>query len=120
MTAPAETRPPAAYRIEASEVVAATAELRVLRQVLAPADSVPWHRHSRITDRFFCLEGSVTVETRAPDAVHVLRPADRCEVSPGVAHRVRNAGPGRAQLLLVQGPGPYDFLPISGEPGAAA
>ena len=96
------------YEIAKEELVAEGADLRVKILTLADGDFVPWHYHSEITDHFFCLEGVIVVETRAPRATHRLHPGQRCQVAPKTAHKV--TGPGA--FLLVQGVGVYDFVPV--------
>lgn len=109
MTA-ANTRPwEDEFAIEHTEIVAETPDLRVVRLTLAPGQYVPWHWHSEIVDRFVCLEGSMTVESRAPKALHELKPGDECEVGPKVAHVVTNVGDTRVRFLVIQGIGPYDY-----------
>ncbi|MGH7057020.1 MAG: cupin domain-containing protein [Acetobacteraceae bacterium] len=87
-----------------------TADVRVTEYVLQPGDSHPWHHHSQVTDRFYCLEGLVGVETRAAPGKVTLRPGDEFSVPPGVIHHAGNAGDGRARYLLVQAVGMYDYI----------
>ena len=54
------------YEVEHLETVAGTGDLRVRLYTLAVGQEVPWHYHSHITDTFFCLEGTLSVETRTP------------------------------------------------------
>lgn len=68
-----------------------------------------WHFHSEVADFFVCLSGEVAIETRNPDEATRLLPGERSEVAPGRIHRVVNLSPGRAEYLLVQGVGVYDF-----------
>ena len=98
--------------IERRETVAETAALRVRLYTLAEGQEVPWHYHSRITDTFFCLEGTLSVETRAPGARHLLSVGESCAVPPKTAHRVTGRDGGRVRFLIVQGVGVYDFCPI--------
>ena len=98
--------------VERRETVAETDALRVRLYTLAAGQEVPWHYHSQITDTFFCLEGALSVETRNPDARHVLSVGQRCAVPPKTAHRVTGRDGGRVRFLIVQGVGTYDFRPI--------
>lgn len=100
------------YEVEDTRVVAEVPDLRVIVITLAPGQCVPWHWHSEVRDTFMCLEGEMTVETRAPRGEHGLAPGDECAVEPKVAHIVRNAGEGRCRFAVVQGPGVYDFNPV--------
>ena len=98
--------------VERRETVAETDALRVRLYTLAEGQEVPWHYHSRITDTFFCLEGALSVETRAPGARHLLSVGESCAVPPKTAHRVTGRDGGRVRFLIVQGVGTYDFCPV--------
>lgn len=100
------------YEVERTRIVAEVPGLRVLEITLAPGQCVPWHWHSEVRDTFFCLEGAMTVETRAPRGEHPLGPGDECAVEPRTAHIVRNAGECRCRFTVVQGPGAYDYNPV--------
>ena len=99
------------YEVERLETVAATDTLRVRAYTLATGQEVPWHYHSRISDTFFCLEGTLSVETRAPGPHHVLGTGESCTVPPMTPHRVTGHGGSRVRFLIVQGVGAYDFCP---------
>ena len=99
------------YVIERREVVAETDTLRVSILTLATGQEVPWHYHSQVTDTFYCLEGTLSVETRSPDARHLLTIGESCAVPRMTAHRVTGQEGGRARFLIVQGVGTYDFCP---------
>ena len=100
------------YTVEDTTVIAETPDLRVLTITLAAGEAIPWHYHSTVTDTFFCLEGALEIESRAPRASHALGPGDTCAVEPKTAHLVSNAGAGRCRFLLIQGIGTYDFVPV--------
>ena len=104
------------YPLEDFETVAETPTLRVVILTLGPGHEVPWHWHSQISDRFFCLEGPMTVETRAPRHHYDLTAGQSCEVPAKTAHRVAPAAGRGCRFLVVQGMGAYDFVPV----GAAA
>ena len=99
------------YVIEHREVVAETDTLRVSILTLATGQEVPWHHHSQVTDTFYCLEGTLSVETRLPDARHLLDIGESCAVPRMTAHRVTGHEGGRARFLIVQGVGTYDYCP---------
>ena len=101
------------YVIEHREVVAETDTLRVSILTLAEGQEVPWHYHSEVTDTFYCLEGVLSVETRAPNAHHRLEVGESCAVPPMTAHRVTGQDGGRARFLIVQGIGTYDYCPAA-------
>lgn len=109
----ADTRPwEREFLIENTDIVVETPELRVVRLTLARGECVPWHYHNHVTDHFVCLEGTMTVEQRAPRALYALTPGKECEVPPKTAHLVTNTGEGRCRFLVIQGIGPYDYKAV--------
>ena len=74
---------------------------------------MPWHRHTRITDTFFCLEGPMVVETRDPLATHELAMGQELRVPPGCAHHVHGLEGARCKFVIVQGVGAYDYVPVT-------
>lgn len=103
------------YIIERRELIAESAGLRVQLLTIAPGQRVPWHRHTRITDTFFCLDGPMVVHTEARD--HELVAGGQCAVAAGEAHMVEGKDGGPCRFAIVQGVGTYDFVP--GKPAAA-
>ncbi len=111
----AATRPwESHYTITDTTIIAETPDLRVLELTLGPGEEVPWHVHSQVDDRFYCLAGAIEVLTRKPDETQALEAGASCRVPHGRAHRVVNAAPADAtsRFVLVQGPGKYDFVPL--------
>ena len=102
-----------AWEVAHQETVAETGDLRVRILTLAAGQEVPWHYHSHVTDIFFCLEGTLAVETRSPARCRLLSVGERCEVPPGTAHRVTGHDDAGARFLVVQGVGRYDFRPAA-------
>jgi quercetin dioxygenase-like cupin family protein len=100
------------YKVEDVEIVAAneTMQARIFR--LAPGKEIPWHFHSAVTDWYVCLEGTLSVETRAPRADHRLAPGGLAVVPAKTAHHVVNSSSEPCRFLLLQGVGPYDFKPV--------
>ena len=113
MTSPS---PSPAYKVEKVEVLAQVPDLQARVFTLAPGEEIPWHFHSQVTDWYFCLEGAVRIETRAPRRETVLEPGGTGKVEPKTAHHITNAGATRCRFLLLQGVGLYDYQPV----GAAA
>lgn len=101
------------YVIENRELIAETNGLRVQVLTIGPHQRVPWHRHTRITDTFFCLEGPMVVETRQPDHTHELQIGERLTVPPDRAHTVFARSGGRCKFVIVQGVGVYDYIPLT-------
>jgi quercetin dioxygenase-like cupin family protein len=106
----ADRTPP--YEVEARETLAETPTLRMVVLTLAAGQEVPWHWHSNVDDRFFCLEGPMVVETRAPKARHELVPGGTCLVPAKRAHRVGGKDGGPCKFAILQGVGSYDFNPV--------
>jgi quercetin dioxygenase-like cupin family protein len=102
------------YSIEGRELIAETPELRVQILTLADGEEVPWHYHMVITDTFVCLDGPMTVRTKAPSREYELGPGDTCAVPPKTAHQVAGTNGGRCRFVIVQGVGPHDFNPVGG------
>jgi quercetin dioxygenase-like cupin family protein len=94
------------------ETVMEGADMQASVVTLAEGQTVPWHYHSEITECFFCVDGTLVVETRAPRAVKELNAGEWCSVPPKTAHRVLEKHEGHCRYLLLQGVGVYDFLPV--------
>jgi len=99
------------YELDGRELIAEAPGLRVQVLTLGPGQSVPWHRHTSITDTFFCLTGRVVITTREPASEVRLMPGDRAVVPPPQPHRVAPEGGERCSFVIVQGVGEYDYLP---------
>ena len=97
------------FSVARIDIVEETPTLRVLEMTLQAGEKVPWHWHTNVHDRFYCLAGSVEIECRAPKAMHHLKSGDSCAVAPKVAHEVRNIGSDTVRMMLVQGVGPCDY-----------
>jgi quercetin dioxygenase-like cupin family protein len=108
MTAAAEL----SYAVEDREIVAATADLRMVVLTLGRGQEVPWHWHSNVTDHVICLEGPMVVETRAPRERFELMPGERCTIPSRRAHRVGGKDGGPCKFAILQGVGAYDFNPV--------
>lgn len=104
----------ATYPVEKREMIAETPDLRMVILTLGPGQEVPWHWHTNITDTFFCLEGPMVIETRAPRERFELVPGGTCAVPAKRAHRVTPKEGGRCRFAILQGVGTYDFNPVGG------
>lgn len=96
--------------VEKPRIVLQTPEVRVVEYVLQPGDTHAWHRHSEVTDRFYCLAGVIEVALRDPTETRRLHPGETLTIPPGVVHCAGNAADGVSRYLLVQGIGRYDFV----------
>ena len=102
------------YSTERRETIAEAPGLRVRLLELVEGQCVPWHRHTTITDTFFCMVGPLQVATRQGESAraHVLRAGETLAVEPGVAHRVSGVDDGPCTFMIVQGVGEYDYVPL--------
>ena len=73
-------------------------------------EKIPWHRHSKVADYYYGLEGRVVVETREPAARHELGAGQAATVAPATVHQVSNPAKSPCRFLLIQGVGQYDFI----------
>jgi quercetin dioxygenase-like cupin family protein len=92
------------------KVVLQTSDVRIVEYTLATGERHPWHHHSEVSDRIYCLEGLIGVDLREPSRQFRLQPGENCEVPVGVVHHVSNAGAGTGRYLLVQALGKYDYI----------
>ena len=102
------------YTIAADEIIAEGTDLKVSILTLTAGQCVPWHHHSNVSDRFFCMEGPMVVETRVPRNTYVLNAGERCAVPPKTAHHVHGLNGGPCQFMVLQGIGVYDNVRVGG------
>lgn len=100
-----------------AKLVVQTATVRIVEYTLPPGGGNPWHYHSEVSDRVYCLEGLIGVNIRQPAESLVLRPGQSHEIPPKTVHYVSNAGDGTSRYLLVQALGEYDFVKVDSPPG---
>lgn len=100
------------YPLERRELIAESHGLRVRVLTIGPGQRVPWHRHTAISDTFFCLEGPMVVESRGPDERHLLGVGDSLCVPAGRPHTVFGLDSARCRFVIVQGVGEYDYIPV--------
>jgi quercetin dioxygenase-like cupin family protein len=104
----------AGYTVKSIEPVALGSDVQARLFTLAPAEAIPWHFHSTVTDWYFVLEGRLSIETRAPADNQLLTAGSMYSIAPETAHLVANRSDADARFLLVQGVGSYDFLRVGG------
>ena len=97
------------FKVDNVEGVVETPDLRVLKISLAQGDVIPWHWHTRVTDRFVCLEGVLLVETLDPQERYRLKEGGECSVPPKVAHKVSADEARPCRFMVIQGIGAYDY-----------
>ena len=93
-----------------AKMVVQTADVRIVEYTLEPGDGNPWHYHSEVSDRVYCLEGMIGVNIREPSKRLELRPGESYEIPHKTVHYVSNAGEGASRYLLIQALGKYDFV----------
>ena len=71
-------------------------------------------RPSEVTDTFWCMDGPMVIEMRAPRESVELAPGQMHAVPAKRAHRVTGKGGERCRFAILQGIGTYDFQPVGG------
>jgi quercetin dioxygenase-like cupin family protein len=102
------------YTVKSIEPVAIGSDVQARLFTLAPGEVIPWHFHSAVTDWYFVLEGTLSIETRASAARRELAVGGTYHIAPKTAHLISNRSEADTRFLFVQGVGPYDFLKIGG------
>lgn len=103
---------PQPYKVRNIHVVAKSADVLVREYTLDPGETIPWHRHSAVSDYYYGLEGCVVIETREPAARHEVPAGGSATVTPPTVHQVSNRSSAPCRFLLVQGVGKYDFIRV--------
>jgi quercetin dioxygenase-like cupin family protein len=85
---------------------------RITELQLSPAQTVPWHTHTNVSDTFYVLEGTMRLFLQTPKEAIELRPGQIYQVAPGRPHLVTNAGEQSMTFLVLQGVGDYDYVPM--------
>jgi mannose-6-phosphate isomerase-like protein (cupin superfamily) len=112
MTRDTEQQP--AYRVANIETVVAGSDVQARLFTLAPEEVIPWHFHSEVTDWYFVLAGTLSIETRAPRDECSIAVGGSYRIPPKTAHLISNKGGAPCRFLLLQGTGKYDFVKIGG------
>ena len=102
------------YTVTAIEPVAVGSDVQARLFTLAPGETIPWHFHSAVTDWYFVLKGTLSIETRAPADRHELAVGKTYRIAPKTAHLISNRSEADTRFLLVQGVGQYDFVRVGG------
>jgi len=110
MESKTQSKPP--YEVERSARHAERPGFRINELQIGPSQEVPWHYHTKVRDTFYVLAGRVRISLRDPEGEICLNPGETTTVEVGQPHRVSNAGEGSAVLLVLQGIGEYDFIPL--------
>ena len=102
------------YTVKAIEPVAIGSDVQARVFTVAPGEVIPWHFHSAVTDWYFVLEGTLSIETRAPADRRELAVGGTYHIAPKTAHLISTRSEAETRFLLVQGVGAYDFLKVGG------
>jgi len=73
---------------------------------------VPWHYHNHVSDTFYVIEGRLRLFLQNPKQEVQLGPGESFAVATGRPHLVTNAGDQAMTILVLQGVGAYDFVPL--------
>lgn len=104
------------FAVSSRKIVAEGIDVQAKEFLLGPGEEVPWHHHSFVFDVFYCLEGTLIVESAdvfsgARNAPVELQIGQSLKLDPGTAHRPYNPSATlRCKFLLIQGVGEYDFI----------
>lgn len=90
------------------QVVMESEGMRAAVFTVEEAERIPWHRHSRIEDHFYCLLGPMIIELREPEHVLELATGESYVVRASRPHYVHGKNNGPCRFLLLQGVGEYD------------
>ena len=86
---------------------------RITELTISSTQKVPWHRHSKVQDTFYVLEGHLRIFLQEPKEDVALAPGQTFSVRTGRPHLVTNGGDTSATFLVLQGIGEYDFIPLT-------
>jgi quercetin dioxygenase-like cupin family protein len=108
----ASTKP--IYSVKNIEPVVVGTDVQARVFTLAPAEFIPWHRHSESTDHYFVLRGTLSISTRDPNDERMLEMGGRYKIAAGTRHHIANHTETDCVFLLLQGVGKYDFIKSEG------
>ena len=100
------------YEVERRAVHAARPGFRITELQLSPTQKVPWHCHNHVSDTFYVLEGRLRLFLQNPKQEVQLGVGESYAVAPGRPHLVTNAGDTSMTILVLQGVGEYDYVPL--------
>jgi quercetin dioxygenase-like cupin family protein len=85
---------------------------RISELQLSPTQTVPWHCHNNVSDTFYVLEGRLRLFLQNPKQEVQLGVGESYAVAAGRPHLVTNAGEASMTILVLQGVGEYDYVPL--------
>ena len=100
------------YEVERRAKHAERPGFRISELQLSPTQTVPWHFHTNIADTFYVLEGEMRLFLQKPKQEVRLKPGETFTAVAGRPHLVTNAGDRSMTILVLQGVGEYDYVPL--------
>ena len=100
------------YEVERRVRHAERPGFRISELQISPTQFVPWHCHTKISDTFYVIEGSIRLLLKDPEEELLLSPGETYVVRKRRPHRVENGGPTSATFLVLQGVGEYDYITL--------
>jgi quercetin dioxygenase-like cupin family protein len=100
------------YEVEKRTYYAKRPGFWVNEMTLSPEQTVPWHYHNNISDTFYVIEGTLRLYLQDPKETVVLGPGESYAVVARRPHLVTNAGETSMTILVLQGVGEYDYVPL--------
>jgi quercetin dioxygenase-like cupin family protein len=85
---------------------------RINELKLSPTQTVPWHYHNNVGDTFYVIEGRLRLYLQDPKETILLGPGESYAVVARRPHLVTNAGDASMTILVLQGVGEYDYVPM--------
>ena len=85
---------------------------RIAELQLSPTQTIPWHCHNNVSDTFYVLEGRLRLFLQNPKEEVRLDVGQSYAVAAGRPHLVTNAGETSMTILVLQGVGEYDYVPL--------
>jgi quercetin dioxygenase-like cupin family protein len=85
---------------------------RIAELQLSPTQTIPWHCHNNVSDTFYVLEGRLRLFLQNPKEEVRLDVGQSYAVAAGRPHLVTNAGDTSMTILVLQGVGEYDYVPL--------
>ena len=100
------------YEVEARSYHLERPGFRISEMTLSPTQTVPWHYHNNISDTFYVIEGELRLYLQEPKEEVRLGPGESYAVAARRPHLVTNAGTRSMTILVLQGVGEYDYVPL--------
>jgi quercetin dioxygenase-like cupin family protein len=85
---------------------------RINELKLSPTQTVPWHYHNNVSDTFYVIDGQLRLFLQQPKEEVRLGPGESYAVAARRPHLVTNAGSTSMTILVLQGVGEYDYVPL--------